>query len=46
MTDTEREEYEERAAIMEFDGRLPRAQAERDARRMMLCATSTIERNR
>ena len=29
MTDDEKEHYEERAAIMEFDGGLPRAEAEK-----------------
>lgn len=32
MTDAEREWYEERAAIMEFDGGLSRAEAEKAAR--------------
>ncbi len=31
LSDAEREEYEERAAIMEYDGGLPRAEAERMA---------------
>lgn len=29
MTDDEKEHYEERAAIMQYDGGLPRAEAER-----------------
>ncbi len=33
MTPAQREDYEERAAIMEYDGKLTRAEAERLARR-------------
>ena len=36
MTDIEREEWNERAAILEFDAGYPRAEAERLAKRMML----------
>ena len=36
MTPSEQEEYEERAAIMEFDGKLPRAKAEAEAMRLIL----------
>ena len=36
LTPSEQEEYEERAAIMEFDGRLPRARAEKEAMRIIL----------
>ena len=31
LTETEKEDYEERAAIMEFDGNMPRKEAERKA---------------
>lgn len=31
LTDDEREDYEERAAIMEYDGKLDREEAERAA---------------
>ena len=36
LTPAEQEEYEERAAIMEFDGKLPRAKAEAEAMRLIL----------
>ena len=36
MTDDQKENYEERAAIMEFDGGLSRAEAEKLALRMFL----------
>lgn len=35
MTDAEREDYEERAAICEFDANLPRVEAERLARELI-----------
>ena len=35
MTPTEREEFEERAAIAEYDGKLPRVEAERIARQCL-----------
>ena len=36
MTDAEREAFEERAAIMEYDGGLSRRDAEREARKATL----------
>ena len=36
MNDAQRDAYEERAAIMEYDGELPRAEAERQAREWVL----------
>lgn len=38
LTLAEREAYEERAAIMEYDGGLPRADAEREAMREIALA--------
>lgn len=35
MTPAEREEFEERAAICEYDGKLPRVEAERIARQCL-----------
>lgn len=35
MTPTEREDFEERAAIVEYDGKLPRVEAERIARQCL-----------
>ena len=35
MTEAQREQFEERAAILEFDAGLSRAEAERRAREMM-----------
>lgn len=35
MTDDQREAYEERAAIMEYEGGLTRAEAEREARKIV-----------
>lgn len=35
VTEAQREEFEERAAIMEFDGKMSRAQAEVSARRLL-----------
>lgn len=35
MTPAEREEFEERAAIVEYDGKLPRVEAERIARQCL-----------
>lgn len=36
LTDDERDDYEERAAIMEHDGGMPRAQAEAEALRVVI----------
>jgi hypothetical protein len=36
LTDAEQEEYEERAAILEFDGKMARQQAETMAMRLTL----------
>ena len=36
MTPAQREDFEERAAIMEYDGKLPRAEAERLARQLVV----------
>ena len=36
MTEAEREDYEERAAIMEYDGGLSREEAERQAWRIVM----------
>lgn len=36
LTESEREAFEERAAIMEYDGRMPREIAERRAMREIL----------
>ncbi len=36
MTDAEREEYEERAAIMQHHGGLTREEAEAEARRLVM----------
>ena len=36
MTEAEREDYEERAAIMEYDGGLSREAAEREAWRIVM----------
>lgn len=36
LTAVEQEEFEERAAIMEFDGRLPRKAAEAEAMRLII----------
>ncbi len=36
MTPEQQEEYEERAAILEYDGKLPRAQAEKEALRLVM----------
>ena len=36
LTADEQEEFEERAAILEYDGRLPRARAEAEAMRIIL----------
>lgn len=36
LTPTEREEFEERASIVEYDGNLPRAEAERLARQWVI----------
>lgn len=41
LTEEEREIYEERAAILEFDAVLPRATAERDALRDVLARRTT-----
>lgn len=35
MTPAEREDFEERAAIVEYDGKLPRVEAERIARQCL-----------
>lgn len=40
MTDDQKENYEERAAIMEFDGGLSRADAERLAMKCVLSNSS------
>lgn len=40
MTPEQREDFEERAAIMEFDGNLSREAAEREALRLVLEAES------
>ena len=36
LTQDQREEYEERAAILEYDGHLPRPLAEKEAMRLTL----------
>jgi hypothetical protein len=36
MTEAERDAYEERASILEFDAHLPRDEAERQAKAMIL----------
>ena len=38
MTEAEREDYEERAGIMEYDGGLSREEAEREAWRIVTTA--------
>lgn len=43
MTDDERENYEERAAILEHDGGMPRDEAERMAYRLITEASSNNE---
>lgn len=44
MTESQREAYEERAAILEYDAGLPRKEAERRAREMVLGRRSEIAR--
>ena len=43
MTPEQQEEYEERAAILEFDGKLSRAQAEKEAMRLMLARIKALK---
>lgn len=44
MTESQREAYEERAAILEYDAGYPRKEAERLAREMVLGKRSEIAR--
>lgn len=43
MTESQREWFEERAAIMEYDGGLTRAEAEKAARALLMKLISTTK---
>lgn len=45
MTDQQRDQYEERAAILEFDAGFTRAEAERKAREMVCGPVREVKRD-
>ena len=46
LTKEQQEEYEERAAILEYDGRLPRAEAEKEAMRLVMAKINATPKKR